>query len=125
MKHDDFLIEYYRSLNPRRFSYVEKLELFPESSEDSGMSLTLVVELLSDMLENQNLRLSFYGVKDLQIHIARDYVQLPDLQVIPIHGSQLEGLRYQVTSIDANKLSFFCQNFAAKIVANKDEEEFS
>lgn len=125
MEQPDSLIERYRSLAPRRFSYGEHFDLFPESSEGSGMSLTLRIELLSDTLEKQNLRLLFYGVKDLQVHIALDYIEFEDLQIVSIRDSQWENLKYEVRSGGANKLSFFCQHFAAELVMDEVEEKGS
>ena len=93
MEQSDPLVEKFRSLNPRRFSYVERFELFPESSEDFGTSLTLTMEFLSDTLENQNLHVSFYGIKDLQIHIALNHLQFQELQIVSIKDYQWEGLK--------------------------------
>ena len=89
------------------------------------MSLTLIIELLSDTLEAQNLHLSFYGVKDLQIHIGLDYIQFQEFQITPIRNYQWEGLKYQVTNSDTNRLSFFCRSFVAEVVADKNKEGFS
>lgn len=124
MEQHDPLIEHYRSLHPRRFSYVEKFEVFSESSEDSGTSLTLVIELLSDTFEKQNLRLSFYGVKDLQLHIALEYIQLQEIQITPMNDYQWEGLKYRVLSNDANRLAFFCRSFIAELVEERAKESF-
>jgi hypothetical protein len=123
MVYDDPLIEQFRSLGPRKFSYVEKLMLFPETSEDSGMSLTLEMELLSDTLEAQNLRLSFYGIKDLQIHLSLDYIQFQEIQIVTISDYQWEGLKYQVIHSKPNELSFFCRSFSAKVITDTDREE--
>lgn len=121
MNFRDPLIEQYRSFHPHTFSYVEKILLLQETSEDSGMSLTLTVDLLSDTFEKNNLRLTFYGVANLKIHIMANCIQLQDIQIVSLHDRQWEDLKYEVTHTDKSQLSFFCRSFMVELVDKEQQ----
>ena len=84
--------------------------------------MPIPITILSDTLEQQNLQMSFYGVRDLQMHIASGPFQFQGLHITSIRECQWEHLKYKATTDEFNSIAFYCRTFDSKLIADEDND---
>lgn len=109
----DDVLEYYRSLDLRSFSSLDRLILHQDTQPDGALtSICLEIELLSS-IDQRTLHLAFFGVSQLKIQPSRSFIQPGPINITPIREYQWEGLRYLVSAQERDELSFYCYSFEA------------
>lgn len=113
-------IERYYSLDPTRFSVLERLEVCQSHFPGEQPDLSLKIELLPPARDDERkLLLSFSGVRGLRFEQeATSLLQMVFITIDSIKGNGWEGLNYEVREEEENSLSFVCQSFDAFLEDN-------
>ena len=112
-------IQQYYALQPAQFGYLEQITLSREIQEMhcSDYTLELVMRSLSSKQNNRRLRVTFVGVRNVQIG-KLDGLMAFALDIQSLHGCYLEELHFEVVESEYHAISFLCANFTAKIENN-------
>jgi hypothetical protein len=115
MTHNLALDRFY-SLEPRRFGFMERLELWRYSLPDDspGLALTLIMSGATPA----RLRLDFQNVRDLKIgRLEHNLTWF--LEIRSIRDHQLEELNYRVVESEEDSISFYCADFQARLASEE------
>ena len=121
MTEKDSRIEHYYSLDPKRFSILERFEVRQNHPPGEQPEISLKIEL-SSPIENDERRLllSFFYVRGLSFtQEASSLLQMTLLTIESILESirreGWEGLHYQAREEEEDSLFLYCREFSASL----------
>lgn len=107
-------IEFYTSLKPRKYPYVECLlitqtVIFGSDRICIRLELCLKSSLSGD---GNKIRLFFNNIVDLHINPHYFPFAISLLEIYPMKSAQWEEVNFKVKDTEEEKISFFCESFS-------------
>ncbi|MBF6590827.1 MAG: hypothetical protein IVW57_09920 [Ktedonobacterales bacterium] len=124
MAESDDLIAHYQGLHPLRFTELERFDL-EQHADSSVEQATLKLTILLGARKGgprEKLLLQFTGIEQLRFE-SGGYMQLPQLDIQPIHDRQWDRLHYHIREVEEDKLSFYCHTFKVALIKEANSGE--
>lgn len=118
MTNKELKIEQYYSIQPTKYSIIERLQIDQEVSYENHLyQLSLVITLrTTDDSDANRLVLSFSKVRELHLSPGISALQLSFLNIVHVDG-QWEDVNYKVSESEQDiEFSFLCDDFTATVV---------
>ncbi len=117
MTEKDTRIEHYYSLDPKRFSILERFEVRQSRPAGEQPEVSLEIELSSPSEdEDRRLLLSFFSVTGLSFkQEATSLLQMPLITIESIRRDGWEGLHYKAREEEEDSLFLYCRDFTASL----------
>jgi hypothetical protein len=117
MTEKDSRIDHYYSLDPKRFSILERFEVRQNHPVGEQPEISLKIELSSPIEnEERKLLLSFFCVRGLRFtQEASSLLQLTLITIESIRRDGWEGLHYQAREEEEDSLYLYCRDFSASL----------
>jgi hypothetical protein len=113
----DSRLEEYHSLDPKRFSILERFEVRQSHPPADQPEISLQIELSSPIEdEERRLLLSFFGVREFRLkQEASSLLQMTLITIESIGRDGWEGLNYRAREEEEDSLFLYCRDFSPSL----------